>query len=155
MSEVKVLTNDERAIRNNEIVRQFGLMNRLNDKGFIRSVKTKEGAWTSDVYISVMNDVRPVILESFGLKANFPLGEECAKWQEGRGKVELAQQIREVTAIMEKVIEDTLEEDFGMLAELQSEFWDNLAIIKGDAVVTSADKVASALDKIRAKRAQK
>jgi len=69
--------------------------------------------------------------------------------------VELAQQIREVTAIMEKVIEDTLEEDFGMLAELQSEFWDNLAIIKGEAVVASADKVASALDKIRAKRAQK
>ena len=155
MSEVKVLSNDERAIRNNEIVRQFGMLGRLNDRGFIKSVKTKEGAWASDVYVSVMQDVRPVILESFNLKPNFPLGEECALWQEKKGNHDLAAQIREVTCIMETVINDTLEEDFGMLAELQSEFWENVAIIKGEVAVTSADKVASALDKIRANRAKK
>jgi hypothetical protein len=52
------------------------------------------------------------------------------------------------------VIEETLEEDYGMLAELQSEFWNNVSEIKGVVVEDTGAKVASALDKIRAKRAQ-
>ena len=147
--------SEELKARNAEIAKQFMMCGRIKKNGGILSVKTKEGAWSGDLVANVMADARPEVLSSFGKKSTFPLGEEAAKWQEKKGNDELATEIREITAVLDSIIDETLEEEFGMLAELQEEFFANWDAIKAEKAEVSGSAAKSALEKIRAKRAAK
>ena len=137
--------------RNTEITQQFAMMDRLNLKGYIRSVTTREGAWANDLLTNGIQECKAVLFAHLGLPATQPLGLEMSEWHRNKGNIEKADQILEITNKLNAMVDTVLDERWGLLKDLQEEYFANWEVIKSDRS-DNADAVADVLAKLHASK---